>query len=164
MLVLASQDARQALRAASADQASHRLHKTHSGEEEYEDEIDKADPEVFNVLLQVLDDGRITDGQGRVVNFKNTIVILTSNIGAEAILEAGGAEPCCEGAVVHWGGSVGRALITRRKRGTRPRLPTIGPAKVRCRAIGLVRDGVATSPPAHKNSQNARYKFTTFSA
>ena len=45
------------------------------------DEMDKAHPEVFNVLLQVLDDGRITDGQGRTVNFKNTIIILTSNIG-----------------------------------------------------------------------------------
>merc|ERR1719240_2531579 len=54
------------------------------------DEVDKADPEVFNVLLQVLDDGRITDGQGRTVNFKNTIIILTSNIGASTIVEAGG--------------------------------------------------------------------------
>lgn len=54
------------------------------------DEVDKADPEVFNVLLQVLDDGRITDGQGRTVNFKNTIIILTSNIGAASIVEAGG--------------------------------------------------------------------------
>jgi len=53
------------------------------------DEIDKAHPEVFNVLLQVLDDGRITDGQGRTVNFKNTIIILTSNIAAEIILEGG---------------------------------------------------------------------------
>ena len=54
------------------------------------DEIDKADPEVFNVLLQVLDDGRITDGQGRTVNFKNTIIILTTNIGAKEIVEANG--------------------------------------------------------------------------
>ena len=54
------------------------------------DEIDKADPEVFNVLLQVLDDGRITDGQGRTVNFKNTIIILTTNIGAGVIVEANG--------------------------------------------------------------------------
>merc|ERR1719284_1673761 len=54
------------------------------------DEVDKAHPEVFNVLLQVLDDGRVTDGQGRTVNFKNTIVILTSNIGAAPIVEAGG--------------------------------------------------------------------------
>lgn len=46
------------------------------------DEIEKAHPEVFNVLLQVLDDGRLTDGQGRTVNFKNTIIIMTSNIGA----------------------------------------------------------------------------------
>ena len=49
------------------------------------DEVDKADTEVFNILLQVLDDGRITDGQGRTVNFKNTIIILTSNIGSQAI-------------------------------------------------------------------------------
>lgn len=55
------------------------------------DEVDKADPEVFNILLQVLDDGRITDGQGRTVNFKNTIIILTSNIGAGTIIEANGA-------------------------------------------------------------------------
>jgi ATP-dependent Clp protease ATP-binding subunit ClpB len=49
------------------------------------DEIEKAHPEVFNVLLQVLDDGRLTDGQGRTVNFKNTIVIMTSNIGSQYI-------------------------------------------------------------------------------
>jgi ATP-dependent Clp protease ATP-binding subunit ClpB len=51
------------------------------------DEIEKAHPEVFNVLLQVLDDGRLTDGQGRTVNFRNAIVIMTSNIGSEFILE-----------------------------------------------------------------------------
>ncbi len=56
------------------------------------DEIEKAHPEVFNVLLQVLDDGRITDGQGRTVDFKNTVVILTSNIGSQHILEAANAE------------------------------------------------------------------------
>ncbi len=49
------------------------------------DEIEKAHPEVFNILLQVLDDGRLTDGKGRVVNFKNTVIILTSNIGSEYI-------------------------------------------------------------------------------
>jgi len=54
------------------------------------DEMDKAHPEVFNVLLQVLDDGRATDGQGRTVNFKNTIVILTSNTGAQAVLDGRG--------------------------------------------------------------------------
>jgi ATP-dependent Clp protease ATP-binding subunit ClpB len=52
------------------------------------DEIEKAHPDVFNVLLQVLDDGRLTDGQGRVVDFKNSIVIITSNLGSELILEA----------------------------------------------------------------------------
>jgi ATP-dependent Clp protease ATP-binding subunit ClpB len=50
------------------------------------DEIEKAHPDVFNVLLQVLDDGRITDGQGRTVDFKNTVLIMTSNIGSEFIL------------------------------------------------------------------------------
>ncbi len=53
------------------------------------DEIEKAHPEVFNVLLQVLDDGRLTDSQGRVVNFKNTIIIMTSNIGSQSIMELG---------------------------------------------------------------------------
>ena len=52
------------------------------------DEIEKADKEVFNILLQILDDGRITDSQGRTVDFKNTIIIMTSNIGSEYILEA----------------------------------------------------------------------------
>jgi ATP-dependent Clp protease ATP-binding subunit ClpB len=54
------------------------------------DEMDKAHPEVFNVLLQILDDGRVTDGQGRTVNFKNTIIILTSNVGAQTIIGAEG--------------------------------------------------------------------------
>ncbi|GAB4125095.1 MAG: ATP-dependent chaperone ClpB [Roseiflexaceae bacterium] len=51
------------------------------------DEVEKAHPDVFNVLLQVLDDGRLTDGQGRIVNFKNTVVIMTSNIASPAIQE-----------------------------------------------------------------------------
>ncbi|HEX5733489.1 MAG TPA: ATP-dependent chaperone ClpB [Blastocatellia bacterium] len=51
------------------------------------DEVEKAHHDVFNVLLQILDDGRLTDGQGRVVNFKNTIIIMTSNIGSHLILE-----------------------------------------------------------------------------
>jgi ATP-dependent Clp protease ATP-binding subunit ClpB len=51
------------------------------------DEIEKAHPDVFNVLLQILDDGRITDAKGRTVNFKNTVIILTSNIGSQAILD-----------------------------------------------------------------------------
>src|SRR5207344_1721020 len=54
------------------------------------DEVEKAHPDVFNVLLQVLEDGRLTDGQGRTVDFKNTIVIMTSNIGSTAITELGG--------------------------------------------------------------------------
>jgi ATP-dependent Clp protease ATP-binding subunit ClpB len=51
------------------------------------DEIEKAHPDVFNILLQVLDDGRLTDNKGRVVNFKNTIIIMTSNIGSHIIQE-----------------------------------------------------------------------------
>ena len=56
------------------------------------DEVEKAHPDVFNVLLQVLDDGRLTDGQGRVVDFKNTIIIMTSNLGSDLILEADSQE------------------------------------------------------------------------
>ena len=52
------------------------------------DEIEKAHPDVFNILLQVLDDGRLTDGHGRTVNFKNTVVIMTSNVGSSAIADA----------------------------------------------------------------------------
>ena len=52
------------------------------------DEIEKAHPDVFNVFLQLLDDGRLTDGQGRVVDFKNTIIIMTSNLGSDVILDA----------------------------------------------------------------------------
>ena len=51
------------------------------------DEIEKAHPDVFNILLQVLDDGRLTDNKGRMVNFKNTIIIMTSNFGSQIILE-----------------------------------------------------------------------------
>jgi ATP-dependent Clp protease ATP-binding subunit ClpB len=51
------------------------------------DEVEKAHPDVFNVLLQVLDDGRITDSQGRTIDFKNTVIILTSNLGSSSILE-----------------------------------------------------------------------------
>jgi ATP-dependent Clp protease ATP-binding subunit ClpB len=56
------------------------------------DEIEKAHPDVFNILLQILDDGRLTDSHGRTVNFKNTIIIMTSNIGSPILLEGLGAE------------------------------------------------------------------------
>ena len=60
------------------------------------DEIEKAHPDVFNILLQVLDDGRLTDNKGRVVNFKNTIIIMTSNLGSQMINEElrGKSEDC----------------------------------------------------------------------
>ena len=53
------------------------------------DEVEKAHPDVFNTLLQVLDDGRLTDGQGRTVDFRNTVIVMTSNIGSEYLMEAG---------------------------------------------------------------------------
>jgi ATP-dependent Clp protease ATP-binding subunit ClpB len=56
------------------------------------DEIEKAHPEVFNILLQILDDGHVTDSQGRVVNFKNTIIIMTSNIGSQHLADYNGGE------------------------------------------------------------------------
>ncbi len=56
------------------------------------DEVEKAHPDVFNILLQVLDDGRITDSQGRTVDFKNTIIILTSNLGSEYLLDGVNAD------------------------------------------------------------------------
>ena len=56
------------------------------------DEVEKAHPEVFNVLLQVLDDGRLTDGQGRTVDFRNAVIVMTSNLGSQLIQELGGEE------------------------------------------------------------------------
>ncbi|MCK7526940.1 MAG: AAA family ATPase [Ignavibacteriales bacterium] len=53
------------------------------------DEIEKAHPEVWNALLQILDDGRLTDGQGRVVDFRNTVLIMTSNLGTEFVRKGG---------------------------------------------------------------------------
>jgi ATP-dependent Clp protease ATP-binding subunit ClpB len=53
------------------------------------DELEKAHPDVFNVLLQALDDGRMTDGKGRTVSFKNTIIIMTSNLGSQIIMDDG---------------------------------------------------------------------------
>jgi ATP-dependent Clp protease ATP-binding subunit ClpB len=54
------------------------------------DEVEKAHPDVFNVLLQVLDDGRMTDGQGRTVDFKNTVIVMTSNLGSQMIQSMAG--------------------------------------------------------------------------
>jgi ATP-dependent Clp protease ATP-binding subunit ClpB len=54
------------------------------------DEIEKAHPDVFNVLLQVLDDGRLTDGQGRTVDFRNTVIVMTSNLGSDIIQDLAG--------------------------------------------------------------------------
>jgi ATP-dependent Clp protease ATP-binding subunit ClpB len=56
------------------------------------DEVEKAHPDVFNVLLQVLDDGRLTDGQGRTVDFRNTVIVMTSNLGSQQIQEFAGSD------------------------------------------------------------------------
>ena len=56
------------------------------------DEVEKAHPDVFNVLLQVLDDGRMTDGQGRTVDFKNTVIVMTSNLGSHEIQRLAGED------------------------------------------------------------------------
>jgi ATP-dependent Clp protease ATP-binding subunit ClpB len=56
------------------------------------DEVEKAHPDVFNVLLQVLDDGRMTDGQGRTVDFKNTVIVMTSNLGSQMIQQMAGQD------------------------------------------------------------------------
>jgi len=57
------------------------------------DEIEKAHPDVFNVLLQILEDGRLTDGKGRTVDFRNTVLVMTSNVGSTAISELAGKDP-----------------------------------------------------------------------
>ena len=64
------------------------------------DEVEKAHREIFNVLLQVLDDGRMTDGQGRTVNFKNTLVIMTSNIGSDLLLKENPDDASTRGAIM----------------------------------------------------------------
>lgn len=65
------------------------------------DEIEKAHPDVANILLQILDDGRITDSQGRLVNFSNTVVILTSNIGSQYLMDGDANDPAVEDNVMH---------------------------------------------------------------
>jgi ATP-dependent Clp protease ATP-binding subunit ClpB len=76
------------------------------------DEVEKAHPDVFNVLLQVLDDGRITDSQGRTVDFKNTIIILTSNLGSRHLLEGVTGDTIPE--------SVRESVLTELRRAFRP--------------------------------------------
>src|SRR5690606_13982449 len=56
------------------------------------DEVEKAHPDVFNILLQVLDDGRLTDGQGRTVDFRNTVLVMTSNLGSQMIQSMAGTD------------------------------------------------------------------------
>jgi len=64
------------------------------------DEVEKAHPDVFNILLQVLDDGRLTDGQGRTVDFKNSVIILTSNLGSEHLVEGDADDPLVQAKVL----------------------------------------------------------------
>ena len=78
------------------------------------DEIEKAHPDVFNLLLQVLDDGRLTDGQGRTVDFRNTVIVMTSNIGSEFLASRSGAI----GFIADGGGATGFGV---EERPARPR-------------------------------------------
>ena len=57
------------------------------------DEIEKAHPDVFNILLQILEDGRLTDGKGRKVDFRNAVLVMTSNVGSSALFELAGKDP-----------------------------------------------------------------------
>ena len=90
------------------------------------DEIEKAHADVFNILLQILDDGRLTDSQGRTVDFRNTVVIMTSNIGGQAILEQGTEDWALVEA--HGDAGAARALQARvpEPRGRHHRLPSAG--------------------------------------
>jgi ATP-dependent Clp protease ATP-binding subunit ClpA len=79
------------------------------------DEIEKAHPDVFNVLLQVLDDGRLTDSQGRTVDFKNTVIIMTSNIGSPHLIEGVTGDTIPD--------SVRESVMTELRRTFRPGIP-----------------------------------------
>ena len=84
------------------------------------DEIEKAHPDVFNVLLQVLDDGRLTDNKGRTVNFKNTIIIMTSNLGSDYIRERSAAIGQTDAAREEWLSETGSHLMEMLKQTIRP--------------------------------------------
>jgi ATP-dependent Clp protease ATP-binding subunit ClpB len=85
------------------------------------DEIEKAHPDVFNVLLQVLDDGRLTDGKGRTVNFNNTVIIMTSNVGSAEIHKYGSIGfSLTNGANGHGDGEMSRLLMEELRRTFRP--------------------------------------------
>ena len=75
------------------------------------DEIEKAHPDVFNIFLQILEDGRLTDGKGRTVDFKNTVIIMTSNIGSTYIHEAMNGVDHAIGMTAKQGGAVGEAGV-----------------------------------------------------
>ena len=93
------------------------------------DEVEKAHPDVFNVLLQVLDDGRLTDGQGRTVDFRNTVVIMTSNLGSNVIQELAGEDEL-------------RAHEVRRDGDRRPALPArVHQPRRRSRGVPSARQG-----------------------
>ena len=64
------------------------------------DEMEKAHPDVFNIMLQILDDGRVTDSKGNVVNFRNTIIIFTSNIGSQDIIDLNGSDEIGDQAIM----------------------------------------------------------------
>ena len=85
------------------------------------DEIEKAHPDVFNIFLQILEDGRLTDGKGRLVDFKNTVIVMTSNIGSHFIHEAMNGVDRAIGMTVKPGGAVGESGVLSEGLGKRSR-------------------------------------------
>ena len=100
------------------------------------DEIEKAHPEVWNALLQILDDGRMTDGQGNVVDFRNTILIMTSNLGTEYVKK---------------GGTLGFLQQQGRRRGARSRT-------IRSRRRSRARSGPSSSTASMRSSCSRRFR------
>ncbi len=103
------------------------------------DEVEKAHPQVFNVLLQVLDDGRLTDGQGRTVDFSNTVIILTSNLGAEYLLAALAKADTRSKASIHLDDSTRQQVLSVVKKHFRPEF------------LNRLDDIVVFSPLSHAN-------------
>ena len=123
------------------------------------DEIEKAHPDVFNLLLQVLDDGRLTDGQGRTVDFRNTVIVMTSNIGSEFLASRSGAI----GFIADGGGATGFGSeddLRVRVMGQAPRGDAAGVPQPhrRDRAVPQARQGAAARDraPAARGDRDAR--------
>ena len=123
------------------------------------DEIEKAHPDVFNVFLQILDDGRLTDGQGHTVDFRNTIVIMTSNIGSHRILEYHGhpAAPI-RGDARNGAGRIARSISARSSStaSTRSSSSTRSPKKDLLKIVDIQLQRLAPQPGGTANHARSR--------